>query len=460
MTVPRYLFIASAGSGLVAWDTQTDTAYGGNPIIAPSFNAAAAFMALSGDGSTLYVRGNNGNTSPVRVWKVDVNALTAVQVPNSFGTILNQTAGAFLGCANDGSEFYLQDSQTAPFPYLSRLHVINGTTGVVRVTSANQGFFLGNNANYSYDGTTMYVTGSANVTFATLASMAESTAVFTPITVRSTEGVRQGSYTGGLSADGTILYSLYTIGGAQGYLIATRISDGFEVGRYTFPVSAGQTTMGRFSVMSADRSTLYTQSPVSPFPMQVIDLGTMTQIRQDTMPASFNHGVRSGDGLSMYLVSSAVYKYNLSTGATVNLGGSFASPFDLALTPATYPQEGGGGSGPATPTGITTVNGAGIIPGICEGGQATLRWVNPSPTSILYRNGIAVYAGAANEFVDTGLAVGLVYSYTVVATNGSGSSAPTTPIMVTPCITGAGCCTWNQGLVPAACTWSSVNKPC
>lgn len=414
-------------------------------------------MALSGDGSTLYVRGNNSNVNPVRAWKVNVGGLTAVQVPNSFGTIANGTAGAFLGCSDDGSEFYLQDASAGSFPFLSRIRVVNGTTGVIRTTSADQGFQVNNsNAVYSYDGSTVYLATVANVGYATLVSMSESTAVFTPITIRTTENTRGGVYTGGLSADGTILYTFYTLTSLQGYLIATRISDGFEVERYTFPVSAGQTTMGRFSVMSADRSTLYTQSPVSPFPMQVIDLGTMTQIRQDTMPASFMHGVRSGDGLSMYLVSGAVYRYNLGTGAVVNLGGSFGSPFDIALTPGTYPQEGGGGSGPATPTGLNWV------PGVCEGAQATIGWnASTGATSYtLLRNGQPVYIGGLLQFVDTGLAIGMAYTYTIMASNGSGVSLPSSPITVTPCAASGNCCTWGRIEAAPLGTWGRIETPC
>jgi hypothetical protein len=105
---------------------------------------------------------------------------------------------------------------------------------------------------------------------------------------------------------------------------------------------------------------------------------------------------------------------------------------------------------PLSPTGFTA------SPEACGTGEITLSWnASTGATSYqLYRNGTQIYDGANTSYTDSGLTDGVSYSYTVVASNTSGLSAPAGPLnAVAPFSCGAGTPPVPTGLTatPGAC---------
>ncbi|MFN8167405.1 MAG: hypothetical protein U0S36_01330 [Candidatus Nanopelagicales bacterium] len=70
-------------------------------------------------------------------------------------------------------------------------------------------------------------------------------------------------------------------------------------------------------------------------------------------------------------------------------------------------------------------------------GSATLAWAASSSATgyRIYRGGVQVGTSTTTGFIDTGLANGTSYSWTVVAVNGTVSSAPSSPVTGTPVAT-------------------------
>lgn len=103
------------------------------------------------------------------------------------------------------------------------------------------------------------------------------------------------------------------------------------------------------------------------------------------------------------------YNVNVTTGAGTS---SWSAPAN-----ATAPNV--CGTAPGTPTGLSA------SPAACGTGQINISWGNVSgATSYQLRDGgVVIYDGAATSFAHTGLAAGSSHSYTVRATNASGSSS-------------------------------------
>jgi len=80
---------------------------------------------------------------------------------------------------------------------------------------------------------------------------------------------------------------------------------------------------------------------------------------------------------------------------------------------------------PAAPTGVVATPG---------NAQVSLSWTASANATgyKVYRAGVLVSTQAGTSFLDTGLTNGTAYSYTVVATNGSASSAASTAVSATP----------------------------
>jgi hypothetical protein len=115
------------------------------------------------------------------------------------------------------------------------------------------------------------------------------------------------------------------------------------------------------------------------------------------------------------------------------------------------------GSAPATPANLAWSTG-----GECEGTQASLSWdASSGATSYnVYRDGTSagniVYSGAATTFIDTGLTLVQAYAYRVSAVNGSGESALSSPLSITPCA--VDCCDWGRTETPAASAWGKTEN--
>jgi hypothetical protein len=116
---------------------------------------------------------------------------------------------------------------------------------------------------------------------------------------------------------------------------------------------------------------------------------------------------------------------------------------------------------PPPPTGLTAT------PGACGTGQITLSWSSSSGATSyqLYRGGAQIYSGSATNHTDTGLTAGQSYSYTVRATNSSGSSAQSSPAVNTTAPSACSLPTVNLSVSPASISsgqsstisWTSTN---
>ena len=131
------------------------------------------------------------------------------------------------------------------------------------------------------------------------------------------------------------------------------------------------------------------------------------------------------------LASGTLYSYTVQ--ATNSAGSSTLSTI-VSGTPI-----------PTTPTGLTV--------GSATSSSLSISWTASSGATSyqLFRNGSQVYSGSSPTYSDAGLTSGTTYSYTIMATNGGGSSALSsavsgTTIPLTP-----------TGLHVTATTWNNVS---
>jgi len=108
---------------------------------------------------------------------------------------------------------------------------------------------------------------------------------------------------------------------------------------------------------------------------------------------------------------------------------------------------------PSTPTGLTAT------PGACGTGSISLSWnASSGATSYeLYRNGIQIYSGSGTTHPDTGLTAGNSYSYTVRATNGSGSSSQSGSVSATAPSLCPPAAPLGLSATPGACGTATIN---
>ncbi|HET7902091.1 MAG TPA: family 16 glycosylhydrolase [Candidatus Nanopelagicales bacterium] len=114
------------------------------------------------------------------------------------------------------------------------------------------------------------------------------------------------------------------------------------------------------------------------------------------------------------LTNGTAYSYSV---VAANMTGPSAATAAVSATP--QPPA------PATPTGLAATAG---------NGQVALSWTASTYATgyKVLRNGTQVATPTATSFADSGLVNGTAYSYTVVASNGTGDSAATTAVSATP----------------------------
>lgn len=451
----RYLLVNVFNSGVYAWDTQTDTAYSGNPVVPASYKCTYSFMAMSGDGTKLIVRGGYAG-SLSNLISINTSTLAYATIPNNYGTLSGNGSGSgtFLATNNDGSEIYAAINDAPGTPQLSaRIVAINTVTGNIRATTGYAfNFSDPQRGVLSYAASTLYTAQQKVSTTSTFGKV--TIAGMTYANLRDYADSQNFETVCGLSADGTILYAVYKATAPTYYFVGIRVSDGLEIGRYTF--SHGSVVI--YPVLSPDRTRVYLARAVSPYQMVVLDLSTFTVIRQDTIPNGLSVGSWDQTGRYIYYGSSPITKYDTQSGTYQTFTfGSGLGAVDTVLTPIGFPfTTGGGGSGPATPNGLAW-------DGICRGGSALISW-NASTGATQYtllRDGQPVYIGPLLQFTDSDLTVGATYTYTVMASNGSGTSAASSPVSVVPCNgDGGDCCNWTRIEVAPAGGWGRIETPC
>lgn len=125
----------------------------------------------------------------------------------------------------------------------------------------------------------------------------------------------------------------------------------------------------------------------------------------------------SGPSESTGVLSAGNYTYTI---VCSNSSGSMSSPDSVNIDVTSS------GSAPSSPTTFTATASS------CGTGTIDLAWGSSSGATSykLYRNGLEIYNGVALSFSDTGRTAGVSYTYTVTASNGAGTSAPssTSPV--------------------------------
>jgi titin len=118
------------------------------------------------------------------------------------------------------------------------------------------------------------------------------------------------------------------------------------------------------------------------------------------------------------LTNGITYTYTVAAHNAAGLGASSSS---VQSTPRTVP---------GVPTGLLATSGD---------AQVSLTWNAPSSNGgaaidyyVVYRNGTDVKHSTALSFVDTGLANGVTYTYTVAAHNAAGTGATSAPVLAVP----------------------------